>query len=273
MIDTFDVKKAYALLELERKIVGVKLAKSKEEYQRFEAKEIVSPLSYCVAVKVAMMGNSIKFTKENSGCGGSTRALGLVSPSQGFYDGTEGCKLGLYENEKVAASVSEKMKLCPTDTYGVIVKPLELFEEEPNLVLMVSNSKNVMRIIQGYTYVFGMQPNFNLTGNQAVCVECSSYPLMTDDINISLFCSGTRFLAKWKDTEVAVGMPYNKFSKVVEGVRLTVNAVEMDKRKEDIKKELEKLDYDGNDIMFNHTYYLDLERDKRERKHNAKTKK
>jgi len=273
LIDSFDIKKAYALLELERKIVGVKLAKSKEEFQRFEAKEIASPLAYCVAVKIAMMGTAIKFTKEKSGCGGSTRALGLAIPSKGFYDGTEGCKLGLYENEKIAATVSAKMKLCPADTYGVIVKPLDLFEEEPNLVLMVSNSKNVMRIIQGYTYVFGMQPKFNLTGNQAMCVECSSYPLMTDDINISLFCSGTRFLAKWKDTEVAVGMPYHKFSKVIEGVRLTVNAVEMDKRKEEIKQELEKLDYEGNDIIFNHTYYLDLEREKREQKKNEKDKK
>ena len=272
MIDSFDVKKAYALLELERKIVGIKLAKSKEEFERFHAKEVASPLAYCVAVKIAMMGTGIKFTKETSGCGGSTRALGLVSPSSGFYDGSEGCRLGLYETEKIAACVSEKMKLCPADTYGVIVKPLELFEEEPDLVLMVSNSKNVMRIIQGYTYVFGMQPNFNLTGNQAMCVECSSYPLMTDDINISLFCSGTRFLAKWKDTEVAVGMPYHKFSKVIEGVRLTVNAVEMDKRKVEIKEELEKLGYDGNEIIFNHTYYLDLEREKREQKQNAKKK-
>lgn len=273
MIDAFDLQKAYALLELERKIVGVKLAKSKEEYQRFEAKEITSPLAYCVAVKSAMMGHAIKFTKENSGFGGSTRALGLVAPSEGFYDGTEGCKLGLYENKKIAAAVSGKMKLCPAETYGIIVKPLELFEEEPNLVLMVSNSKNVMRIIQGYTYVFGMKPNFNLTGNQAVCVECSSYPLMTDDINISLFCSGTRFHAKWKDTEVAVGMPFHIFSKVVEGIRLTVNAVETDQRKIEIIRELEKLNYDGNDIILNHTYYLDLEREKREQKRNEKNKK
>lgn len=263
MIDSFDVKKAYALLELERKIVGVKLAKSREEYEHFEAKEIVSPVAYCVAVKTAMKGISLKFTKKTSGCIGCTRALGLEPASDSFYDGSQACSLGLFKKQEIAASVSEQMKICPPDTYGVIVKPLELFEEEPDLVLMVGNSKNVMRIIQGYTYVYGMQPNFNLTGNQAMCAECSSYPLMTDAINISMFCSGTRFLAKWKETEVAVGMPYHRFSKVVEGIRLTVNAVEMDNRKHVIKEKLEKLGYDGNEIRFDYTYYLELERQKR----------
>lgn len=262
MIDSFDVCKAYGVLELERKIVGVKLVHSKQEYDKFEGKELKSPLSYCVGVKTAMNGTPIKLTQSTSGCAGSSRALGLIEATEDFYNGKGGYNLGLYKNQDISASVSKQIKICPSKTYGIIMKPLELFEAEPDVVLIVANSKNVMRIIQGYTYMYGIQPNYSLTGNQAVCVECTSYPIMTDHINISLFCSGTRFLAKWKDTEMAVGIPYDKFSQVIEGVRLTVNAVEVDNRKIEIKDKLEKLGYDGSEIIFNQTYYLNLEREK-----------
>jgi len=272
MIESFDVNKAYAVLELERKIVGVKLVHSKQEYDKFEGKELKSSISYCVGVKTAMKGIPIKLTKNTSGCAGSSRALGLTKPTEDFYNGKSGYDLGLYENQDISASVSKRMKICEPKTYGVIIKPLELFEAEPDVVLIVANNKNVMRIIQGYTYMYGMQPNFSLTGNQAVCVECTSYPIITDDLNISLFCSGTRFLAKWKDTEMEVGIPYHKFSKVIEGVRLTVNAVEMENRKKEIKDKLEKLRYDGSEIIFNHTYYLDLEREKQNKKREKQMK-
>jgi uncharacterized protein (DUF169 family) len=105
-----------------------------------------------------------------------------------------------------------------------------------------------------------------MLGNQAVCVECTAYPIITNQINISLFCSGTRFLAKWLDTEIAVGIPFDKFANVIEGVRLTVNAVEMNKRKEVIKAKLEKLGYDGSQIIFDYTYYLKLEQDKQKKR-------
>lgn len=261
-----DAEKAYAVLELDRRIIGVKLVYTKDAFEQEQANELAYPTAYCVAVKHAMNGRALKMTKTCSRCGGGTRALGLAAPTEGFYSGHDGCALGLYASEEIASRVAEQMTLCPPETYGVIIKPLEQFESDPDVVLVVGSSYNVMRIIQGYSYMYGMQPNFNMLGNQAICVECTSYPMMTDQINVSLLCSGTRFLAKWREAEVAVGIPYNKFATVIEGVRLTVNAVEMDKRKKVIKPKLEKLGYDGADIVFDATYYLKLERDKQKKR-------
>ncbi|AET67436.1 hypothetical protein Desor_1800 [Desulfosporosinus orientis DSM 765] len=266
MVNKADVEKAYAVLDLDRQIVGIKIVKSKAEFEQAQAKELTYPLAYCVAVKLATNGKALKMTKEFSGCRGSTRALGLTPSPESFYNGQDGCALGLYESSELAASVARQMKYCPPDTYGVIIKPLEQFESDPDVVLMVGDSYQIMRVIQGYSYVYGLQPNFNMLGNQAVCVECTSYPLMTNQINVSLFCSGTRFLAKWRHTEVAVGIPYEKFGKVIEGVRLTVNAVEMNERKKVIQAKLAKLGYDGSEIRFNYTYYLKLEQDKQKQK-------
>ncbi|TCO74445.1 DUF169 domain-containing protein [Marinisporobacter balticus] len=266
MVNKADVEKAYAVLDLDRQIVGIKIVKSKSEFEQAQAKELTYPLAYCVAVKHAMKGIAVKMTRKLSGCGGSTRALGLIPPTESFYNGQDGCDLGLYQSPKLAASVARQMKYCPPDTYGVIIKPLEQFDTDPDVVLMVGDSYQIMRVIQGYSYIYGMQPNFNMLGNQAICVECTSYPLRTNQINVSLFCSGTRFLAKWRHTEVAVGIPFEKFEKVIEGVRLTVNAVEMNERKQVIQAKLAKLGYDGSEIRFNHTYYLKLEQDKQKQR-------
>ncbi|EGW36922.1 DUF169 domain-containing protein [Desulfosporosinus sp. OT] len=261
-----DVEKAYALLNLDRQIVGIKIVKSKTEFEQIQAKELTYPLAYCVAVKHATNGIALKMTKEFSGCGGSTRALGLTLPTESFFNGQDGCDLGLYASPEIAASVAKQMKFCPPDTYGVIIKPLDQFEIDPDVVLMVGDSYQIMRVIQGYSYVYGILPNFNMLGNQAVCVECTSYPLMTNQINFSVFCSGTRFLAKWLNTEVAVGIPFEKFGKVIEGVRLTVSAVEMNERKKVIQAKLVKLGYAASEISFDDPYYLRLERQKQKQK-------
>lgn len=263
------VNKINALLELERRIVGVKLVRTRDEFEKYSAVEVVNPISYCVAVKSATLGYSLKFTAKMSGCGGSTRALGLCPPTKGYYDGSEGCKLGLYNDLETAAGVSGKMKLCEAGTYGVIIKPLEEFELEPDVVLTVCDTKTAMRMVQGYTYFYGMQNNFCMTGNQAVCVEGTSTPLLTDSINVSMFCSGTRYLAGWKDTEVVVGIVYRKFKTVVDGILKTVNAVEPDDRKVVIQQNLSAIGYES-EITFGNAYYLILEEEKRARRKESK---
>ena len=260
MITISDIEKIYALLSLDRKIVGVKLVYSKHEFELYDAKQLQYPTAYCVAVKHAMNGLALKMTKECSRCGGSTKALGFAAPTEGFYSGQEGCALGLYESFAVGSAVAGQMAYISPGTYGVVVKPLEQFEREPDVVIIMSDSYTIMRIVQGYSYVYGVQPHYNILGNQAICVECTSYPMLNNRINISLLCSGTRFLAKWKETDVAAGIPYELFTNVIKGVRNTANAVETNANKKNIQLNLEKLGLDRSDIRLDDAYYIKLER-------------
>lgn len=225
-------KKLMALLRLEYYPVGVKLVYSQEEYGAYNEVELRTPLAYCVTVRSAGLGHCIKFARENSGCGGSTFALGFCQPDQTFYNGERGCALGLFHDPAVAAQTNRQVKILERPLYGVIAKPLEQFSKgDPDVVIVIGIAREIMRIVQGYTCTYGMQPNMNITGNQAVCVECTSHPLLTGNLNLSLLCSGTRYLAKWKDMEVGVGIPYEKFEGTVQGIRDTVNGTEMDERK------------------------------------------
>ena len=96
----------------------------------------------------------------------------------------------------------------------------------------------------------------SITGNQAVCVECTAYPLLTKDMNLSTLCSGTRYKAQWKDEEAGVGIPYEKFEGTVQGILDTVNGTEMDARKVEIKEALEALGCQSDSITMQSAYYL-----------------
>jgi uncharacterized protein (DUF169 family) len=262
----YDVKKACAVLETDRGIVGVKLVRTREAYDFYKARDIAKPLAYCVCVKSAMHGAALKFTARTSGCMGSTRALGLEKPGDDFLDGSEGVMLGLFAEKALAGDVARKMAINANPVYGAIVKPLERFETAPDVVLVVTDTRNLMRLIQGYTYTYGLQAHFNMTGNQAVCVESTVYPLQTGRINVSMFCSGTRYLAKWKNSEAMAGIPFDKFAGVIEGVRQTVNAVEMNDRKRVIDANLRNAGVCDMPIIYDRTYYTDLEKQKTEKR-------
>lgn len=250
------IKKAYAFLNLERRMVGVKLIYDQAEYESFPCIEPKIPLYYCQAVHAAAAGNSVKLTKETSGCPGSSRALGFVSPADGYYIGESGERLGLYEDRNVSCRVANNLAICTRPLFGVAIRPLEEFDTAPDVVLAFVNTREAMRIVQGYTCVYGLSDSFCMSGNQAICVECTTYPYLRQRINLSMFCGGTRHQAQWKDGEVAIGIPAAMFSGVVQGLEHTVNAIERNKRKAEIQQTLDKEGLLDFEIQFGHTYFL-----------------
>jgi len=137
-----------------------------------------------------------------------------------------------------------------------MTKPLEEYKEAPDVVIIITNSYNAMRIIQGYTYKYGTQVNFKLAGNQAVCSECTAYPFESNSINISMFCSGTRYLAGWSNEEIGIGLPYGKFIETADGVYLTVNGSEQNKNKERIKQKLKDKNLTDPGIFKDEAYFI-----------------
>lgn len=269
-----DIKKAYAIINTKRKIVGVKLLPTEEEYNSCIIKSLTNPLSYCVAVKSASLGHRVKLNAKTSGCGGSSRVLGLSKPSPAYYDGTDSFNLGLYRDKELARECAGQITALDREAYGVVVQPIEYFTEDttPDLVLIICNPRECMRIMQGYSYNFGVTKNISMSGNQGICSELTAYPLRNNTINVSFLCSGTRYLAGWEDNEVAAGMPLEMFSRVIDGVYQTINPIEMDERKESIQRKLQEVNIKDISIQYGRTYYTELEKVKRERRKNEEKK-
>lgn len=127
-----------------------------------------------------------------------------------------------------------------------------------------------MRVIQGYTYHNAIHKEFSMSGNQGICVEATAYPLIHNTLNMSLLCSGTRFLAAWSENEAAIGIPFSLFNEVVDGIYKTVNAVEMDERKTQISESLLSQNIDCIKMQYGKTYYTEYEEEKRKNRKNEK---
>lgn len=251
-----NVKKIQALLELKRRIVGVKLVKSEEEFAQYSGTVLKKPMAYCVAVKSAMNGHSIKLVKETSKCIGSTRVLGLVEADEAYLSGREAVEwLGLYENCEIASKIAQEAPICESNTYGVVVKPLEEFEKDPDVVLIIGDARTMMRILQGYSYKYGVCRNLSMCGNQAVCIEGTVIPYIEKHLNISVLCAGTRFQAQWREEELLAGIPFEQFEGTVEGLQRTVNPIEMDDKKRRIEKLFNEMQDTSLEIEYGKTYF------------------
>ena len=124
--------------------------------------------------------------------------------------------------------------------YGVMLEPLEYFNDSPDVVIIIANSYNTMRILQGYGYEYGTFSNFRLAGMQALCSETTAYPFKNKNINISMMCAGTRQNCKWGRDEISIGFPFDRFAAIVNGVNMTINPLERDGDKKRIEENMKR---------------------------------
>lgn len=160
----------------------------------------------------------------------------------------------IYKDIETSKSINDDMLFLKEEPAGIVVMPLENYKEEPDVVIVVSKSYNIMRMLQGNAYFNGYTNNLRTVGLQAVCQDLTTYTYSTQDINISLLCPGTRLVADWQLDEIGIGVPFKKWNEVVEGVKETANPFERDKNKEAIERRLKERGLDSSNIKFNENY-------------------
>lgn len=241
-------------LDLDRRPVGVKFFFNKEEFEAFEIPQRDRKVTYCNSVQLASKGESMKLTKANQGCPNGAMALNMKEVPEPIKNGKGRRKANIYKDIEVSKSINDDMEFLEKELFGMVVMPLENYKVEPDVVIVVGESYNIMRIIQGHGYFNGYTDNLRTVGLQAVCQDLTTYPYNTGDINISFLCPGTRLVAGWEPHEMGIGIPFKKWYEIVEGVKETANPFERDKKKEGIVERLEERGMESGRIEFNKNY-------------------
>ena len=146
--------------------------------------------------------------------------------------------MGVYCDLETSKEINDDMVYCKEPSYGIAVETIEDWHSDPDIVLMITTPFNAMRILQGNAYYNGQLKEVKMTGMQALCQEGTSYPYETGHINLSMMCSGTRYVARWKDEELCVGIPFDKFESMIDGLEKTLNPMELIEKKRVIEKKL-----------------------------------
>ena len=150
-----------SLLDLKRYPVGIRFIQTEEEYDSCSAQQIKYKIPYCVMIRAAVHGHRIKVTSANFGCSVAKRALGFSKPGDGYYSGRDAFDMGLYASCDIGAEVNRRLEIVNNDHYGMVMAPLDQCEVEPDVVVVITDAFNAMRILQGHNYsngrnVYGM---------------------------------------------------------------------------------------------------------------------
>lgn len=219
------VEQLCSTLGLGHRPIGISLLFTKEEYDAYPVSERPTRSAYCVMVKNTMKrGTGCKVRLEHHRCDGGTTALGLEPSTDKIESGLEYFSYGLYASRSIARRMRENVQSLHrlgVSTYGTALVPLEQCSCPPDVVIMVTNACQTMRLVQGYEYFTGKKPQVDLGAMQAMCSELTVVPYLMGEMNVSVMCPSTRMLCKWTDNDMAVGLPFELFGMVVEGVLAT----------------------------------------------------
>lgn len=250
--ESFDLVKAY--LDIDRLPVGVKFFYDKEEFDAFDADFRETKVAYCNSVNLASRGQKLKLVEAHQACFNGSVAVGFKEYPEKMTSGKARLSKGIYHDLETSKSVSEEMIFNDKKPYGYVVMPLGDFAIDPDVVLVIGKSYSIMRLIQGYSYKYGYTPNIKTVGLQAVCHDITTYPMMTNDVNITFLCPGTRLVADWEMDELGFGVPFSKWFDVVEGLVATTNPFARNPIKKEIKRKLDENNMDSSNIVFNENY-------------------
>ena len=252
-MEEINVKRLKLALGIERKIVGVHFFDTKKAFSEDMTEAFLGKRSVCGMVRLAQEGVCVKASSENFGCSSGGEALGVLE--RGNIE-TEDFILeasGLYRDPDVVKSVSRgmcKRKSC----FGVLFAPLEKMTAA-DVVILIVNARQAMRLVQGYSYYYGTSPDFKTVGNQAACSDLIARPYVYQNMNISFLCRGTRVNMQALDGELGVAMPAVQFGRVAEGVIETLSFVESESKKNEILDRLDDPMALGREVEM-HTSYM-----------------
>jgi uncharacterized protein (DUF169 family) len=222
-----------AAVDLRREPVGIKVIRSQAEFDAFDAPEPHAAAYYCAFVKLASRGRRYKLAAHHFLCGAASHHLGVTPIADEVARADEYVACSLYADAATAAEALSGVASLPVGVVGVVVAPLASYsaEEKPDVALIVAPTYSAMRMTQGYAFHRPGGARMQALGMHGICGESTAAPMVTSTLGVSLLCSGTRFMAKWDDDEVAVSLPAEQFAELVDGVLATLNACEPDAKK------------------------------------------
>lgn len=252
-----NVDKVRVLLNLSKRIIGVKFVDFKEDFELLDIPISEKKGSMCFHTREAMNGNLFKIIGSNVACDYGKYAVGLAKPDSTILEGRSLEYCGLSESNAIGKNTISSMKYIDHSLYGLILGPLDQMIAA-DIVVIVDYAETIMRVMQGYAYKFGNPENLSCFGNQAACADLISKPYSNNDINISLLCKGARLYGKFEKGELGVAMPINIFDSVAEGIAKTFSPVANVLEKKRVLKELDEDNDFRKDIDMSYSYGIGL---------------
>ena len=212
-------------LDLKGSPVAIKLATSKDEIPS-GMEELDKRIRHCSMVNLARKEGKIFFaTSEKHECNGGAWALGLRELTPTLKTGDFYFKLGKYDS---AASCKRTIDRVPHlgsgDTYATLYAPLEKTPFTPQVILIVTTPRNMLKLGQSTLFRLGGRIHAEFSGIQSVCADTTAQTYLTGLPNFSLGCDGSRKFSGIADDEMVMGFPAEMLPEISAALKIVVGA-------------------------------------------------
>lgn len=192
-------------LDLKDSPVAIKFILKKEDIPENIIK-IDTKLRHCEMVKKASEGEIFYATSDEHLCKGGSAALGLEELPEKIKSGEFYYELGRFKSIGSSKRTLDKVPKIDLNSYAIIYSPLELADLQPDVIVIITNPNQAMKLSQAIIYTLGGRVEADFSGIQSVCADAIAGPFINKRPNITLGCTGSRKFAKINDEELIIGL-------------------------------------------------------------------
>jgi uncharacterized protein (DUF169 family) len=200
-----------ASLQLSYEPVGVQLFFERDPLPQDIGFSQENLKSYCQALALAGKGQTLLLRKEQMGCKLGTSVLGFEQDMEAFLDDgvLEKYGVGLYASEEAsAATIRQSFYLFPGKTLAVLVAPLQIFRQTPQVVVFTADSEQVMWLLYALNYERGGRMDLPQSGGAlGGCADITALPILAGVANITFLGLGCRIKSALDPCHLMLGIP------------------------------------------------------------------
>ena len=213
------------VLALKGSPVAIKLATSKEEIP-VGMEELDKTIRHCSMVNLARMEGKIFYAPVGKHeCNGGAWSLGLKEITPTLKTGEFYFKLGKFDSAAACKRTIDKVAhLNPGDTYATMYAPLEKTPFTPQVILIVTTPRNMLKLAQSSLFRLGGRIYAEFSGIQSVCSDATTQTYLTGRPNFSLGCDGSRKFSGISDDEMVMGLPAEMLPEVIAALKIITAA-------------------------------------------------
>lgn len=161
---------------------------------------------HCELVQKASRGETFYATADEQVCKGGASALGLMKAPEKVKTGEMYQSLGRFSSIGSAKRTMDQVPKIENIMYGLIYAPLDKASFDPDVIVVICNPAQAMKLAQALVYTLGGRLEADFAGIQSICADAVAGPFINKRPNITLGCSGSRKFAEIQPEEVIVGM-------------------------------------------------------------------
>lgn len=212
------VKEFKELLQTKGSPVAVKLVKSPDEIPEGYSK-ISTNKRHCEYVQDARLEGLEGYAgAEEHLCKGGAGVMGITAIPEPVATGKMYHKLGNYQTLEASKETVNSIPKSDENYYASLYSPLETAKFEPDVIILVVNPKQALKISQALLNKKGGRLSSDYSGIQSVCADAVVAVKQRGISNMTLGCNGSRKYAEIGEDEVIIGIPANQFNEMVDAV-------------------------------------------------------